>query len=166
MALSPAEKQKRYRERLREELKTAPDATPAAGPTFAAWIAQADGEMAQQLSFIDEALDAVGFAFPDLSQDVDPQWRDEWGVENRGALGKAERMVDAFIDSAKALSEVLNAYKLEQVKAAQSRLSQSKPKSPEAMAWVVQRAIALSKIESRLRKEVRHSFPAIAAKGE
>jgi hypothetical protein len=89
----------------------------------------------------------------------DPEWREEWGVENRGALGRAERMVVAFIDSARALAKLIQLFKLQEIDAAIERLSRRKLATPADRTKAFTEHKRLNAIRARLTKEVRHSFP-------
>lgn len=180
MALTPAEKQKRYRERRKERAKSAPDLTPIKQDAFAAlfktieeWPAAKRlpddlGEIAHQLSFLGETLASIGYALPDFSKEYDPEWHEfgGWGTPDRGALGKAERMVGAFIDSAQALAEIINTFKLREIEAAKAEIAARDLSTPEAKRQAIADGVRLDKIERRLRKEYRRSFPAIDVKEE
>ena len=120
MALTPAEKQKAYRERQKERLKSAPDAARSfIVNNFAAFLERADP---QELIFIDDTLDSIGLEIgTPLTTDVDPGWREEWedfGSQNLGALSRAERMVGGFLDMARVLAELINQFKLREIETA------------------------------------------------
>jgi hypothetical protein len=170
MALSPAERQQRRRDKLKTQRKIAPDAADSIlGGSFAAFL-QKERDRAADLSFIDETLDSVGMHLPaNLETEADPEWEEwgeGWGTPNRGALGRAERMVDALIDSAKTLAELIQRFKLQEIDAALERLSRRKLATPADRKKAFQEHKRLSAIRDRLTKEVRHSFPQHVVKGE
>lgn len=185
MALSEAERKRRYRNRLKEEAKRAPDVvlevTEGDQISFSDFLLgkkevridvfgeskylYIDGKE-QELSFIDETLDSFGSQMPDLTVDKDPEWRPEWSVENKGSLGRAERMVDGWIECAKALSELINQFKVERVNKALEILSASDMSDPERRKQVLAKIVKLEKVKERLQKEVRHSFRVTSVKGE
>jgi hypothetical protein len=161
--MTPAEKQKQYRQRLRQKAKTEPDLS-ASFPSsrFVSFLKGADIE--QQLSFVDETLDSVGLRLDvPLSNDVDPEWREEWGTPNRGALGRSERMVDALIDVAKVLAELINTYKVRETETALAKLQSRRAGSNQKL---IADAVRLNAIRVRLSKQVRHSFHETTVKGE
>lgn len=168
MALTPTERQRRHRERLKERRKAAPDLTDAFQNRRFAEFVQSDPEATgNTIPFIAETLGSVGiYEETSLETDADPYHREEWGTPNRGALGRAERMVDALIDSAKALAELINRYKLQEIDAAITRLENKKLNSKEARKAAFQESARLAEIRKRLTREVRHSFPSITVKEE
>jgi len=161
MALTPAEKQRRYRARLKQAARAAPDqASVNLTGSFAEFLGAEGAQL--ELSFIGETFDSVGLQFPDLEKDADPEWRPEWGGENRGSLGRAERMVGALIDSARSLAALINEFKLGEIEAAISSLENRRKLDAKAL----KEAIRLNKIRDGLRKETRHSFPVTVVKGD
>lgn len=166
MALSQSEKQKRYRQRLKEKQRVAADlATAFLSTRFVDFLA--DDRAQQDLRFVDEMLDCVGLNMrTPLEQDVDPDWREEWGTPNRGALGRAERMAEVLIDIAKALAELINRYKLAEVEAALADLENEKLGTKEAKKAAFEKAALLTAIRARLTREVRHGFRPITVKEE
>ncbi|MDI4663673.1 hypothetical protein K9U40_04910 [Xanthobacter autotrophicus] len=165
MARTRAEIQKAYRARLRKEAKTAPDQAtsykPGAFSTF-----YDEQPLAGETSFITETLDSVGINMPDLSRDEDPEWREDWGTEYRGSLGRAERMVDALIDSAKALAGLINQFKLQEIAKEIARLEEADLSDPQAKKQALRDIVRLRGIEARLSKETRHAFAPTTVKGE
>lgn len=165
MARSQAEIQREYRKRLRERAKAAPDqATRYTPGAFSRFVENAPaGEGAD---FIGETLASVGLDLPDLTQDEDPEWREEWGTEFRGSLGRAERMVDALIDSAKALADLINEFKRQEIAKAIASLTEADLSDPAAKENALREIVRLRAIEARLAKETRHAFAPITVKGE
>jgi len=173
MALTNSERQRKFREKKKEVERSAPDeaslAQEIAPMSFSAFLkGYEDWESGKhnELMFIGETLDSIGQAFPDLEVDKDPEWRPEWSVENKGSLGRAERMVDGWIDCAKTLSELINQFKVERVNRALEILSASDMSDPERRKQVLAKIVKLEKVKERLQKEVRHSFRVTSVKGE
>ena len=172
MALTPAERQRNRRKRLKTAHKTAPDVSHAyVRGSFSKYV-EANDDADQSLSFIAETLDSVGLnqKVP-LTKDTDPECDEhpEWaafGVINRGALGRAERMVDALIDCAKSLAETINRYKLQEIEAAIRKLETSKLSTHAAQKKALSDIVRLKAIHARLKREVRHSFATSTVKGE
>jgi hypothetical protein len=162
MALTPAERQRVSRQRRKEKLKTAEDwaNVDPIGQTFSQFLA-ADREREQALAFMGEALDSVGIDLPDLTKNEDPEYQDDWakfGVTDRGALGRAERMYGAFLDCARTLARLLNEYKREGVEKSIATLKGSDLSDPAIRDATIAELIRLEKALALLEKEVRHSF--------
>jgi hypothetical protein len=166
MAISAAERQRRYRERKAEKLAQAGDPTDAiATVKFSDWM--------DDWSFIEAALDWAGLKVPDFEAqgDTDPDWQvqhDE-GYEkdpNRGSIGRFERMADQLFDAASELAHKINEYKKEQVA---RRIAQIETmdmsdlaKRKEALAELAK----LNKLLERLSKSTRYDVPTYRLKGE
>ena len=159
MALTPAEHQRRYRERLKAKKQAAPDLSANVAKRSFVDFLKEDEEARFVLNFMGETLGSVGLDYLDFERDEDPEWDPDWGVPNTGALGKATRMVDAFIDCADHFADVINKFKLAEVDAAIAAL-QSGDKSSLA------EAVRLSRVKARLQKEIRRSFKPVTVKGE
>ena len=173
MALSEAERKRRYRAQKQQEAKALVDEAlsavsviPKSFPEFL----QGDGDemdaKRNELMFLAETMDSVGMDFPDFSEDEDPEWTPDWYVENRGVLGRAERMVDGMIDCAKQLAELINEYKLKRVGQAIEALMNSDLSDPDTKKLTLAKIVKLEKVRERLSKEVRHSFKVTSVKGE
>lgn len=159
MVLTPAEKQRRYRERLKSRERSAPDlSADAVTRSFSQFIAE-DGEAQFVMSFMDETLASIGLQRLDLQKDEDPEWDPNWGTPNTGSLGKATRAVDAFIDCAAHLAEVINRFKLAEVDTA---LASLKTRNKNSLA----EAVRLTRVKERLQREIRRSFKPTTVKGE
>lgn len=166
MALTPAEKQRRYRERKVDKLAKAIDPTDdLASVKFSEWMTD--------WSTIEHALDWAGLTVPDFEAqgDTDPYWHQqhEEGYEpdpNRGSIGRSERMADMLFDAAGHLAAKINEYKKEQVAA---RVAQIETMDLSDMA-VRKDALAelarLNKLSARLDKKARYDVPTYRLKGE
>jgi hypothetical protein len=143
MALTPAEKQKAYRERQKLALETAPDVSRSdLQRPFNEFYAEQDGRH----SFVMD-LDAVGVeVHGDLAnpvQDYRTMWTpDMLDADLKTPIGRATEMARMFLQAARELSQIINAYKLAEIDA------------------------RLVEIRKRLDKDIRHTFREIRAKGE
>lgn len=166
MALSPAERQRRHRERLKEKERLAADLVDRfVRGKFSEYLESRD--CINSTREIDENLASVGMAprVP-LTVDDDPEWHEhDWHVPYRGSLGRAERMVGAMIDSAKVLAGLINGFKLREIDAAIAALEAAVPADAAARRQALADAVELQAIRARLLREVRHPFAQIHVKG-
>lgn len=172
MAMTPAEKQKAYRDRKRKEQMKAKDGTSDyLEKTFSElWNASAgftDFEMSLELAGIepptfederdpDEAVlnrEAIG---------VDLYGREAVFGDRKGAIGRAELTINCLIDAAIELARIVNAYKQREVQVQLDKLTSGDGAS-NADAFA--EAVRLNKILEQLDKEVRRSFPVWEVKG-
>lgn len=168
MALTPAEKQRRYRERQKEKRQSPeekwmrPDAThPFLRQPFYEWAGDDDVDW-QEVTF---PLGLVGIEFRPFNDDSDPTdvtaVFDEWGTDEgyyakyKGSVGRAELTVTALLDAAIALAYKLNQYKLEQINRAIADLEASDLSDPVAKKRALADIVRLTKIRGRLEKHVR-----------
>ncbi|NEU14443.1 hypothetical protein G3T14_20275 [Methylobacterium sp. BTF04] len=168
MAMTPSEKQRAYRARLKQAEKTSHDETAdVIAGSFAAYVATDDE--AHELDFLNDTFDSVGLQFPDLSKDEDPDWREEWtrigGLIERGSLGKAQRMVGALVDSADALARIINRFKVREIEAAITKAGTADMSDPAERSKAVAEMVRLESLKVRLLKEVRRSFPVTTLRG-
>jgi hypothetical protein len=107
----------------------------------------------------------VGIEFPEFDDERDPEEfvidRHAFGDEPlfgkaKGALGRAEIMIDCFIDTAITLAGVVNTYKQQEIKARLAELEQS---TDVDRATAMQEAVRLNKILDHLSKEIRRGLP-------
>lgn len=154
MALTNAEHQRLYRERKKQRQKAAAEATADyLKLPFNEYLATADWSVGQQ------CLDEVGIMPPTFDADEDPQWRDDWnehgGMDYRGSIGRAERMVGAFLDAAQDLARIINQYKLEQIDQAISELGDLDISDRARRSEAFEEAARLHNIRDRLDKTIR-----------
>jgi hypothetical protein len=168
MALTAAEKQKRYRERRAEKLAQAGDPTDSlASIKFSDW-------MQDQWSFLNDALDWAGFKnLPDFEAqgDTDPDWQEQHaeGYEtdpNRGSIGRFERMADQLSDAAGFLAAKINEYKREQVAARIAQIETMDMSDLEKRKEALAELAKLNKLSERLNKKARYEVPTYRLKGE
>jgi hypothetical protein len=162
MAQTQAEIQKRYRERLKAEKAKAPDETDVflQRPFF-----QFLAEQGKWLDDANVALTEVGITPPTFNDDSDPYWQEN-GDKDRGSIGRAERMVGAFLDSAVALASDINRYKREEITRAITKLEQSDLSDPTVRTKALVEIVRLTKLRDRLDKQVRWSLPEWKVKGD
>ncbi|AWZ22293.1 Hypothetical protein RAK1035_3586 [Roseovarius sp. AK1035] len=80
----------------------------------------------------------------------------------KGAVGRAEVIVDYLLDAAWSLADALNRYKREEIEARLAELENSDDAdtaTATATATVIKEAVRLSKILDQLNKRVRRDFP-------
>lgn len=147
MALTPAEKQHRYRERKERKLKAAPDLSPVDPAGFAAFLGDSNLLLYENLDFVGVHIDG---SFEDEEHPIDRAA--EWGTDIN-SLTRATAMVDVFIDAAAELAEKINAYKLGEIdRQLAGDISERDRKRLET-------------IRSRLTRKTSHFFPVIQVKG-
>ncbi len=161
MALTPAEKQKAYRERQKAEQKAAQDSTyPYLKETFSEFL-----EYEGNYSNVDIALSIAGIEAPLIEDERGPEeftLNDVMhGVENpfqgaSGAIGRAEVIIDSLIDAALEFAYVVRSYKQKEIKA---RLAELESSETTDRATAMAEAVKLNKILEQLDREVRRSFP-------
>lgn len=155
MAKTRAEIQREYRERKKalakaERAKPAPALDPnMTAPTrsFAAFLKEREGNL-----LFPENLHWVGVEVAtDLTRET-PHLERASGWQDMGldvnSLTIATGMVDVFIDAAKELAELINAYKIEEIDRQMSGATPAKGEQLEAL-------------RARLAKKTSHFFPVI-----
>lgn len=163
MAQTQAEIQKRYRERLKAEKAKAPDETDAVlQRPFFRFLAEHGKAWRDEAM---QALDEVGITPPAFDDDSDPHWESYFETD-RGSIGRAERMVSAFLDSAAALARAINDYKREEINRAITKLEQSDLSDPTVRTNALAEIVRLTKLRDRLDKQVRWSLPEWKVKGD
>ncbi|UJW85771.1 hypothetical protein [Devosia sp. SL43] len=127
---------------------------------FADYFAKA-GHAQGSWSIMLESLGSVGIHLDNFEDDSDPHFDPETGEEDRGSLGRAERMLGAFIDAATELSLMIHTYKLWSIDARVTELiKNAHGDTPKAEAARVE-ILALSELKSRLSKDTRVSIKSI-----
>ena len=100
---------------------------------------------------IEDERDPVAFALEEVVA----------GVENpfpgaKGAIGRAEVIIDCLVDAASELAGVVNNYKRHEI---ESRLSELESSSEADRATAMKEAVRLNKMLDQLSKRVRRDFP-------
>lgn len=168
MALSNAEKVRRYRERQKaKRLEDLRKAVPLAGnvfrqPFFQFWEERAD------TSAFEIPLDWAGIDIPVFEDDrgpeayVDPailKGLDEPFGEAKDSLARAEIMVGCLIDAAAALAQGINEYRGAEIAARIRELEEADLSDPETKKAAFAEIARLNKMQDQLSKQVRWAFP-------
>jgi hypothetical protein len=176
VALTPAEKQKRYRERQKQAQKAAPDlATGYLRMPFYKWLG--DGYERAELMELAYDLNAAGFELPEFDDDsgpspfkgglVDPDA--EWHAPYEGysgSVGRAESMVHYLLAAAARLAGLVNDYKLEEINARIAEIQQADLSDPADKAKALADIVTLQGLKARLDgKTFRRSFAEFSVKG-
>ncbi|WP_223476551.1 hypothetical protein [Oricola indica] len=157
MALSNAEKQRRYRERqrLKKEARSARPSEDDLKPFLKTPFSEFLKERSSNTMF-HENLHWVGVEVEgDLESDhpsfeMAAEWP-EWAGVDPNSLNVATGMVGVFIDAAKELSTLINTYKLQEIDRAMSTASPADK-------------VRLGYLRKQLTKRTSHFFPVIEAK--
>lgn len=169
MALTPAERTRAFRERQKAAqqaaLKTPTKAAAYVQGKFSEFIGN------RTLEF-DENLDAYGIRIMGTGLDEELQ-QFETEHQHEAPLTSLERsmaLVGVFIDAAKELSELVNAFKLQEIERAIEhaiKLSADLPRGDvDALKASFAEIERLKAIRSDLRKPTRHTVASIRAQGE
>lgn len=181
MALTNAEKVKRYRERQKERKKQA--LKEADGfrslpkePFFERFQHEAGGYSDFHLHF-----DTAGIEAPDITDDRNPQSftgeveqifidggnpEDSPYAKGGGSLARAEIMVGCLIGAAAELARIINAYKRDALDARIAEIEQSDLSDPAAKKQAFADMTRLKKMRDQLDKQVRWTFPQWKVTGE
>lgn len=162
MALTPAEKQKAYRDRKRQEKRDQADvARPIMKTPFSDWI-RSDGSYSAFLT----PFEIIGLKPPLFEDERGPEEfmilgamdedDDDSFLGAKGAVGRAEVITEYMLDAVWALADALNRYKIEEIEA---RLAELENSDEANKASIIKEAVQLSKILDQLKKRVRRDFP-------
>lgn len=167
MALTPAEKQKRYRERKREQERLAGDPTDAIAKRSFSDFIQADLDSFQvnvlyQLEWAGINPDAV----PTFEKDDDPDHDPQTDGPYRGSIGRAERMVSMLMDAGRGLAYLIRDYKREEIDRAIAEIEQADMTDPAVKKKALADIVRLTKMRERLDKDARVPMPQYEVKGE
>lgn len=174
MALTPAEKQKRYRDRQRAkkevELKRPEsiDGKSLYKQPFYEWLEDDDSWSCAVMNF-----DIAGIEPPLFHDDSDPQ-SFEGEIEKSdgplapggGSLARAEILVGQLIDAAGEIAESINNYKRHELKMRISELEQRDLSDPAIRKQALADIVRLQKMRDQLSKRVRFTFQQWKATGE
>jgi hypothetical protein len=160
MAMTDAEKKRAQRERQEAaKRKSADSSYPYLKQPFSEYPGL-DGNY----SNVEIALGLIGVVAPEIEDERDPDAfaLDEVvaGVENpfpgaKGAIGRAEVMIECYLDAAMELASIVNTYKRSEVNARLQELEQMENAGAEAIA----EGVKLNKILDALEKNVRRQIP-------
>lgn len=162
MAKTAAEYQRAYRERKAELAKQAGDPTDKISARPFSDYVTTDGNW----PVIEEVLDCVGVTPPAFDADVDEQWQEQWGEPYRASIGRAERMVGAFLDAASGLADAIARYKRREVDRAIADLEAADMTVPAVKKKALAEIVRLNRMRDQLDKQVRWSLPQWKTTGE
>ncbi|WP_152541126.1 hypothetical protein [Sulfitobacter noctilucae] len=161
MAKTSTERMQAKKEREEAARRAAEDSTyPYLKETFSEFLKHEGNyssvEIALGLAGIEAPLieDEMGpenFALEDVIAGVDDPFPGA-----KGAIGRAEIMIDCFIDAAMELANVVQNYKRQEIEA---RLAELENSEKADRATAMKEAVKLTKILDQLDKQVRRSFP-------
>lgn len=166
MPLTPAEKQKAYRERKKARQKAAQEDT---APYLETPFSELWNESAGFTDF-EQALQLAGIEPPSFEDERNPEDEtleavaiglDQYGVDaiygsRKGAIGRAEVIIGSLIEAAVELAAVVNSYKKTEIEA---RLAEIESSDEVDVATAMEQAVRLNKMLEQLEKQVRRSFP-------
>lgn len=161
MVLSPAEKQKAYRQRKKDAKKKASDiAMRHLSRTFSQYVEETDN-----LSDFELCLAIAGIEAPSFEDERGPEefvLNDAMhNVENpfsgtEGAIGRAEVIIGSLLDAAMELATVVNRYKRDEIEARLRELEGNDCSDPVA---ATQEIAMLRRVRDQLGKQVRYPLP-------
>lgn len=169
MSLTPAEKQRAYRERQKErkrqELKQAAPAQSVFRKPFFEVMEDYQGEF-------DVALGLAGIEAPYFDND-DPPERFVLGhvtdlddpfsrletASGQGSLPRAEILIGLLIEGARIMSNAVHDYKQDEIKARLAEIEGSDLSDPDKKKAALKEATRLNKMMDQLDKQVRITFP-------
>lgn len=171
MALSNAEKQRRFRER-KQAAKSAGLKRPEGAETAALFQApffesfQSDGNT----SDFEQCFDLIGLDAPEFNDDSGPQSRegildhpdnDESVYGNASdSLGRAEIMVGGLLESAVTLAGIIRQHKLGELQLREKEVAEAMVARPEDAPILADELLRIRAAQSALDKEVRWPIPA------
>lgn len=164
MALTPAEKQRKYRERLRKQEAKQSNALAS---VYQSPFHEFFDHQGYDLDF-ELALALAGIVPPEFDDDRGPEAFVLNGATDdlddpfngaTGALGRAEVMIGCLTDAAVALASLVNAYKRQEIKARLAEIEASDLSEPDVKKAALQQAARLQKMLDQLDKQVRWTFP-------
>ncbi|MCW1919959.1 hypothetical protein NX862_14455 [Rhodobacter sp. KR11] len=174
MTLTPAEKQKRYRERVREVEKVASLAvTDTFRRPFYDYFRHLDDDQSGNKRYLSDTdfdlyLALAGVEAPTFDDDRGPE---EFvlngatvGVHEpfpgaAGSLGRAEVMVGCLLDAAAELASLVGEYKTLEIKARLAEIEASDLSDTETKKAALKEATRLNKMLDQLNKQVRWTLP-------
>ena len=164
MALTNAEKVRRYKERKREEeeLKSKPNLNDLRKPFFEC------AESNPNWTSFELPLELAGIEAPRFLDDRGPEayaYEDAIaGVEQpfvgyTASIGRAEVMVGSLLDAASELAGIINSYKKEELSARIAEIEAADLTDPANRKAALADMVRLTKMLDQLDKQVRWTFP-------
>jgi hypothetical protein len=105
-------------------------------------------------------------AVPQFENDDDPGYFEEDDGPNRGAIGRAERMVGCLIDAASEMAAIINRYKKKEITERIQEIETLDMSEPDARKQAHVEIVRLKKMLGQLDKRVRWTFPEWKVTGE
>lgn len=163
MALSPAEKQKAYRERKKQQQRSKQDSAYQylKKPFFQHLKHDANWSDVQQ------CFDLMGIDPPEFEDDRGPEAfasdvcfrTDEEKLEafasHPRSIGRADAMVGILIDAAVGLADMIRNYKLQELNARLDELEEMDVSDPETKKRVLKETVQIEKIKAELNRNSR-----------
>ncbi|MHA6644682.1 hypothetical protein [Mesorhizobium sp. A623] len=103
---------------------------------------------------------------PVFVSDDDPDHDPDTDGPYRGSIGRAERMVGAYLDAATELAGIINRYKREEIDQSIAKLEQSDLSDPTAKKKALAESARLHKLRAQLDRQVRRALPQWEVKGD
>ncbi len=161
MALTEAEKKRVQRARKEADRRALSDSTyPYLEETFSEFLRH-EGNYQN----VEIALALAGLEAPQIEDERDPgtfaleavlEGVDDPFPGAKGAVGRAEVLIDCLIDAASELAVVVRNYKKQEIEA---RLAELESSDTTDRATAMSEAVKLNKILEQLDKQVRRNFP-------
>lgn len=173
MALSPAEKQKAYRERQKMEQWLSQDSTYGYLETPFFKHLENDGNW----SSVTLAFEMLGIESPEFEDDRGPEAfafdhcfsSDEQKLEafasHPRSIGRADAMVGILLDAASELAGIIRNYKLSELDARLKELAAMDLSDPATKKRVLRETVRIEKIKDALGKTARRPMPQWEVKG-
>lgn len=171
MALSSAEKVRRFRERQKEEEKQGLRRSEGTRHWYVKrGFSEYEDVHGERMDY-ELALDIAGFdadGFYDetpaksATDNVEPSTYDE--IE--GAIGRAELTVGMLLEAATALAGMINDFKQQEISARVAELEDADLSNPAAKKQALADIVRLTSYRDQLDKQVRWSLPQWKVKGE
>ena len=165
MALTPAEKQKRYRQRQRQAEEAAPDLSR---DFVTAPLSDFKGEFDYEF---EQNFTHIGLDFPDGFFDERAIYDVEYAVgdatlSGQPLLTRMEALAGSFLDGAIELYATINEFKLKEIDARIAEIEAADLSDPAAKAKALEDIVTLKTIKARLDgKTFRRSFAEIRVTG-
>lgn len=164
MTLTPAKKQRLYRERQKaEEVKASLALTDMFRTPFFETL---PGDFSYSSDFSDNC-ELIGIPTPEFVDDrgteffthYSPQSSAEMIEHGLRSLGRAEMMISGLVEAAVDLAHRVNSYKRAEIKARLAEIEASDLLDPTIKKAALQDATRLNKMLDQLDKQIRITFP-------
>jgi hypothetical protein len=173
MALSPAEKQKAYRERQKKEQQSIEDSSYRYLKTPFYECAEEDPNW----SSVTLAFEMLGMEPPEFADDRGPEafafdhcfstdaQKQEVFAAHPGSIGRADAMVGILLDAASELADIVQKFKLRELDARLREIEKMDLSDADARKRALDEVAHIEKIKDALGKKTRRPLPQWEAKG-